>query len=1123
VDKQSPVEKESGIAIPHSQVYSQSEILAKKENVLDASPVDEKLPVKKVSGVDNPESQVDSKSEIIEKCPKDFGLSHENIWFEAHKYENAYLESVKQSMDIKSPEVDTLTVTECVKTPALEENESKEEILNKKEIPNKQDKNVINPFYVKDQPLTTDPKEQDLTTNNSPHLGLSQENIWFEKAKYDDALVLQQVSLAKSEKESVIAEKFTEDVKEKEKDVLKSNKAMDDIVVLETDEKPVLIKDRQEAIQPLEEKNIPSLIPSDGQIHMEASKPNVGMRTVQDLGLSLENIWFDQQKYNAALVQQQLHLSELKSEESATTEKFVKDFKETEKDALANTEAFDNQTLTPKSMVEADLNLTQNLELQLETPKEMEMKIDDVVKDKSNVIPVKNTEPEAGAVKMEEVSCSKEEVSVCEAQAMTDESPYEAEVNIKNDAVADVSTMDSKKKSPAEIIDVDEATEPLATENLPPLTPPSQDLKQEPKAQQHILNRKLPLPQLLPLTPDEMENIKKHEKLQTCNNIGHQLKGEFDRATNHAANIKSKIDESNESAENLLSQIKSRKKNPGIPSPVAAPVSDTLENGTQKVDLAEDKVSEKETDSKSKDKDVKTKENRVRKKSEKRISESDKDKKEKKARKEKLQEKNSELDAGEPVFDNLENTSEQVDSKEGEALEAVSKNNGRDSKTKENRVRKKSEKRLSESERTNVNDKKSEQDKKRKKDKSERKKSESTNDESQKTVEQTDEVSITSKVANSIAAAPALATALQPEKKEIAQEDIDAFDFFTAVPIGSAAVEAEKLEIKVKVPESVTATCGVIGSPEISQETTLVDKIVEHHSVGGDDTFVPTPPLSLNRDINNFQGTEQIHSDGADSHFQLYKDVQETSFEVIPKDVQCQLVTATPGEEEVEYSEQFLSQPLSKAFKKKTLSKSEGQLLDDFQGISRPPSLLEFEENDSNTLTPTSKKSTIMKSSGSVLETFDETEEQSLEGETSVSSSQLEKKKRYGKSARRHTGDLNLARSKLTMIEFDDIDNDYYEDDDEIPGESEDVEENSEIKPVENKIKVDSAMTDVFITKEILPPAPNEEKASFSFAQIAKGTRLRKRSESLCSLDMDTSADMQTSIVSLEEQKEDTI
>merc|ERR1739838_1074551 len=207
------------------------------------------------------------------------------------------------------------------------------------------------------------------------------------------------------------------------------------------------------------------------------------------------------------------------------------------------------------------------------------------------------------------------------------------------------------------------------------------------------------------------------------------------------------------------------------------------------------------------------------------------------------------------------------------------------------------------------------------------------------------------------------------------------------------------------------------------------------------------------------------------------------------------------------------------SFKKKTISKSEGQLLEDFQGISRPPSLLEFEENDSNTLTPTSKKSTLMKSSGSVLETFDETEEQSLD--TNASSSQLEKKKRYGKSARRHTGDLIIARNKLTMIEFDDIDNDDYEDDDdEILGESQDVEENLEIKPAENIIKIDSAMTDVFITKEILPPAPNEEKASFSFAQIAKGTRLRKRSESLCSLDMDASADMQTSIVSLEEQNE---
>merc|ERR1712002_501121 len=106
----------------------------------------------------------------------------------------------------------------------------------------------------------------------------------------------------------------------------------------------------------------------------------------------------------------------------------------------------------------------------------------------------------------------------------------------------------------------------------------------------------------------------KHEKLQTCNNIGHQLKGEFDRATNHAATIKSKIDESNESAENLLSQIRSRKKNPGISAPVAAPVSDSLENGNQKVDLAEDKVAETEADSKGKDEDVKTKENRVRKK-----------------------------------------------------------------------------------------------------------------------------------------------------------------------------------------------------------------------------------------------------------------------------------------------------------------------------------------------------------------------------------------------------------------------------------------------------------------------------------------------------------------------------
>jgi myosin heavy subunit len=63
-------------------------------------------------------------------------------------------------------------------------------------------------------------------------------------------------------------------------------------------------------------------------------------------------------------------------------------------------------------------------------------------------------------------------------------------------------------------------------------------------------------------------------------------------------------------------------------------------------------------------------------------------------------------------------------------------------------------------------------------------------------------------------------------------------------------------------------------------------------------------------------------------------------------------------------------------------------------------------------------------------------------------------------------------------------------------------------------------MTDVFITKEILPPAPDEDKESYSFAEIAKGSRLRRRSESLCSLDMDVSANMQTSIVSLEEQAE---
>merc|ERR1739838_665779 len=141
-DEKLPVEKESCIDITESLVNSKPEIIANKEIVLAASPVDEKLPVEKEFIIDIPESQVSSKPEIIEKCPKEFGLSHENIWFEAHKYENAYIESLKQSMDIKQLEVDTSTVSECVKNPALKENVSKEEILNEQEIPNKQDKNV---------------------------------------------------------------------------------------------------------------------------------------------------------------------------------------------------------------------------------------------------------------------------------------------------------------------------------------------------------------------------------------------------------------------------------------------------------------------------------------------------------------------------------------------------------------------------------------------------------------------------------------------------------------------------------------------------------------------------------------------------------------------------------------------------------------------------------------------------------------------------------------------------------------------------------------------------------------------------------------------------------------------
>jgi len=110
-------------------------------------------------------------------------------------------------------------------------------------------------------------------------------------------------------------------------------------------------------------------------------------------------------------------------------------------------------------------------------------------------------------------------------------------------------------------------------------------------------------------------------------------------------------------------------------------------------------------------------------------------------------------------------------------------------------------------------------------------------------------------------------------------------------------------------------------------------------------------------------------------------------------------------------------------------------------------------------------------------------------------------------------------KCEVEQIKFaQDDDGDNHEPYDEIFEDGEEEEVNN--KPVENIVKVDSGMTDVFITKEILPPAPDEDKESYSFAQIAKGSRLRKRSESLCSVDMDVSANMQTSIVSLEEQAE---
>ena len=255
-------------------------------------------------------------------------------------------------------------------------------------------------------------------------------------------------------------------------------------------------------------------------------------------------------------------------------------------------------------------------------------------------------------------------------------------------------------------------------------------------------------------------------------------------------------------------------------------------------------------------------------------------------------------------------------------------------------------------------------------------------------------------------------------------------------------------------------------------------------------------------------------TDSADSKFELYKDVKETSFEVIPKDIQSKLISATLKDEEIEFSEQIHSQPLSKAYKKKSISKSEGELLEDFQGISRPPSLLEFDEQQGSSLSSSNKRSSVMRSSGSVLAAFDEAEEQSLNGEKQ-SNTQSEKKKHYGKKARRHTGELLMVKSKLSMIEFDDADDDYQdEDDDAVYEEQPEASLEAETGLKDNVEKVESAMNEVFTTTEKLPPGPEEDKEIFSFAQIAKGSRLRKRSESLCSVDADVSSEghLQTEI-----------
>merc|ERR1719259_725269 len=165
------------------------------------------------------------------------------------------------------------------------------------------------------------------------------------------------------------------------------------------------------------------------------------------------------------------------------------------------------------------------------------------------------------------------------------------------------------------------------------------------------------------------------------------------------------------------------------------------------------------------------------------------------------------------------------------------------------------------------------------------------------------------------------------------------------------------------------------------------------------------------------------------------------------------------------------------------------------------------------------KRSTVMRSSGSILETFDEADEQSLDSEQKPVQSE-KKKKQYGKGPRRHTGDLNAVKSKLTLIEMDDDADDYDEDDDAFYGEDQ-VEEEAEVTLVRSETdvtKVESAMNEVFVTSENLPPGPDEDKVSFSFAQIAKGSRLRKRSESTCSIDAEVSPMTQKTTVTTEER-----